>query len=59
MTQIEADAYAAAKEQGMTVVELTPEQLAAWKAGAEPVLESYKEAAGDLGAQLLNAATGM
>ncbi|WP_455373969.1 TRAP transporter substrate-binding protein [Limibacillus halophilus] len=59
MAEIEAEAYAAAKENGMTVVELTPEQLEAWKAGAQPVLESYKAAAGDLGAQLLNAATGM
>jgi C4-dicarboxylate-binding protein DctP len=59
MAQIEADAYAAAEENGMTVVELTPEQLEAWKAAAQPVLEGYKAAAGDLGAQLLNAATGM
>ncbi len=56
MTGIEAEAYAAAEENGMTIYTPTAEELEAWKAGAAPVLESYREAAGDLGAQLLEAA---
>ncbi len=56
VSQIEADAYAAAKEKGMTVYELSSEEVEAWKAGAQPVLESYKASAGDLGTQLLEAA---
>ena len=56
MSKIESDAYAAAKENGMTVYEPTAEELAAWKAAAAPVSDSYKTAAGDLGVQVLEAA---
>ena len=56
MSKIEAEAYAAAKENGMTVYEPTAEELAAWKAAAAPVYDSYKTAAGDLGVQVLEAA---
>ena len=56
MSKIESDAYAAAKENGMTVYEPTAEELAAWKAAAAPVYDSYKTAAGDLGVQVLEAA---
>lgn len=55
MSQIEADAYAAAEENGMTIVELNDEELAAWQAVAQPVYDSYLEATGDAGRQVLDA----
>lgn len=55
MAQIEADAYAAAKENGMTVVELSDEDLAAWKAVAQPVYDAYLSSAGDAGQAVLDA----
>ncbi|MEM8791670.1 MAG: TRAP transporter substrate-binding protein DctP [Pseudomonadota bacterium] len=57
MAEIEADAFAAAKENGMTVVELTEEDLAAWAAVSQPVYDAYLEAAGDAGAKILGAAS--
>lgn len=59
MAGIEAEAYAAAEENGMTVYTPTDAEIEAWKAGAAPVLDSYRAAAGDLGAQLLDAAQGL
>ena len=56
MAEIEADAYAAARENGMTVYEPTAEELEQWKAAAQPVFDKYREAAGDLGATVLEAA---
>ncbi|MFC6636806.1 C4-dicarboxylate ABC transporter substrate-binding protein [Sulfitobacter sp. JBTF-M27] len=55
MSQIEADAYAAAEENGMTIVELTDEELAAWQAVAKPVYDRYLEATGDAGKKILDA----
>ncbi|KIT17938.1 TRAP transporter substrate-binding protein DctP [Jannaschia aquimarina] len=59
MAQIEADAYAAAEENGMTIVELTDEELAAWREVSQPVFDSYRESAGELGARVLDAAEGL
>ena len=59
IARIEAEAYEAAKSEGMTVIELTPEEVAVWREGAGPVLKQYKEAAGPLGEQLLEAAEGL
>ncbi len=59
IARIEAEAYEAAKSEGMTVVNLTPDEVAAWREGAGPVLEQYKSAAGPLGAKLLEAAEGL
>ncbi|MDF2234387.1 TRAP transporter substrate-binding protein DctP [Albimonas sp. CAU 1670] len=56
MSQIEAAAYAAAKENGMTVYEPTAEEMEAWRATAQPVYDEYMEKAGDLGKQLMEAA---
>ena len=56
MSEIEAEAYAAAKENGMAVYQPTAEELAAWLAVAEPVYDAYKAKAGALGAQVLDAA---
>ncbi len=59
MSAIEAEAYAAAKENGMTVYTPTPEEMDAWRATAQPVYDAYKAAAGGLGEQLLTAAQGL
>ncbi|MCU9837000.1 TRAP transporter substrate-binding protein DctP [Ruegeria sp. WL0004] len=56
MSEIEAEAYAAAKENGMTVVELSDGDLAAWKAVAQPVYDAYLAATGDAGKAILDAA---
>ena len=55
MSQIEAEAFAAAKENGMTVVELSDDDLAAWKAVAQPVYDAYIAATGDTGKAILDA----
>jgi C4-dicarboxylate-binding protein DctP len=56
MASIEAEAYAAAKENGMTVVELTEDDLAQWKAVSQPVYDAYLTAAGEAGQKVLSAA---
>ncbi|ASP35152.1 TRAP transporter substrate-binding protein DctP [Labrenzia sp. VG12] len=56
MSQIEADAYAAAEENGMTVYKPTAEELSAWKAVSQPVYDAYVEKTGDLGKQVMDAA---
>jgi len=56
VSQIEADAYAAAKENGMTVYTPTDAEIAEWKAKSQPVYDAYKTKAGALGEQILNAA---
>ncbi|WP_223422325.1 TRAP transporter substrate-binding protein [Tateyamaria pelophila] len=55
MSQIEADAYAAAEENGMTIVELSDEELAAWQAVTQPVYDNYLEATGEAGQKIFDA----
>ncbi|MEM8553193.1 MAG: TRAP transporter substrate-binding protein DctP [Pseudomonadota bacterium] len=57
MASIEAAAYEAAIENGMTVVDLTDAELEAWKGVAAPVYDAYRTAAGDTGAAILSAVT--
>ncbi len=59
MSEIEAEAYAAARENGMTVYEPSAEEIEAWKAVAQPVYDAYLEGAGELGAGIMKAAQGM
>ncbi|GMG84029.1 TRAP transporter substrate-binding protein [Paralimibaculum aggregatum] len=59
MANIEAEAYAAAEANGMAVYRPTEAEIAAWKAAAQPVYDAYREKAGELGAQLLDAASGL
>ena len=59
MVQIEADAYQAAKENGMSVYEPTAEELAEWKKASQPVYDAYLENAGELGKQILDAANNL
>jgi C4-dicarboxylate-binding protein DctP len=56
MSQIEADAYAAAEENGMSVYRPTAEEISAWRAVSQPVYDAYGEKAGDLGKQVMDAA---
>ncbi|MEO0893947.1 MAG: TRAP transporter substrate-binding protein DctP [Pseudomonadota bacterium] len=58
MAAIEEAAYAAAEENGMTVVEISDEDLAAWQAVAQPVYDAYIEAAGEAGQAILDAVGG-
>ncbi|WP_299609968.1 TRAP transporter substrate-binding protein DctP [uncultured Tateyamaria sp.] len=55
MSQIEADAYAAAEENGMTIVELNDQQLAAWQEVSQPVIDEYLAATGEAGQKVLDA----
>ena len=59
VASIEADAYAAAKKNGMKVYVPTAAEIAEWRKGAAPVLAKYKKDAGALGAKVLNAAMAM
>ncbi len=56
ISQIEADAYEAAKANGMTIYRLTRAEVVAWRERSKPVIEIYKEGAGELGGRLLRAA---
>ena len=55
MAGLEADALAFARSK-MKVVELTPEDLAAWKEATRSVVDTYIQNAGPLGRQLVEAA---
>lgn len=56
MADIEAKAYTSAQENGMSIYTPTEAELEAWKQASTPVIDNYKESAGDLGVQLLKAA---
>lgn len=56
VAEIEAGAYAAAKENGVTVYTPTDAEIDAWKKASASVYDGYKEKAGDLGAAILKAA---
>ncbi|MEL6990527.1 MAG: TRAP transporter substrate-binding protein DctP [Pseudomonadota bacterium] len=55
MAEIEAAAYAAAEENGMTVVKLSDDDMAAWQSVAQPVYDAYLDSAGDAGKAILDA----
>ena len=55
ISEIEADGYRFAREKGMRVYDLTPDQVAEWRACSAPVLEGFMMDAGDLARQLLGA----
>lgn len=56
MSSIEAAAYAAAEENGMTIYTPTAEEMEAWKAASQPVYETFIERTGDTGRAMLEAA---
>ena len=55
VSQIEADAYALAESKGMKIVTPSKSDIEAFKKASKPVYEAYKNNAGKLGAQLLDA----
>ncbi|MEM1345079.1 MAG: TRAP transporter substrate-binding protein DctP [Pseudomonadota bacterium] len=59
MAQIEAEAYDAAREAGMTIYTPSAAELDAWRGVSQPVYDAYLEKAGPLGATLLEAAQGL
>jgi C4-dicarboxylate-binding protein DctP len=59
MAGIEAEAYEAARAEGMAVYEPTPDEIAAWRAVSQPVYDAYIEKSGDLGRRVLDAAQGL
>lgn len=59
MSAIEAEAYAAAESEGMTIYEPTAEQVIAWREASQPVYDEFAETAGALGMQVLEAAKGL
>ncbi|MEZ5652444.1 MAG: TRAP transporter substrate-binding protein DctP [Burkholderiaceae bacterium] len=58
MSSIEADAYAAAKSNGMKVYEPSAAEMAAWKAVSKPVYEAFVAKTGATGKAMLEAAQG-
>ncbi|WP_119168603.1 TRAP transporter substrate-binding protein [Algihabitans albus] len=56
ITEIENEAYDAAKENGMQVHELSSEEIEAWRAGSQPVIDQYLAETGELGRQVYEAA---
>lgn len=59
VSAIEAEAFAAAESNGMTIYTPTEAELAEWVAASSPVYDAYTEGAGELGAKLLEAARGL
>ncbi len=59
ISQIEADAYAAAEQNGMQVYTLSEAEVAAWREGAQPVIDDYLATSGELGQQLYDAAVAL
>jgi C4-dicarboxylate-binding protein DctP len=53
--EIETKAYAFAREKGMKIHELTPDQVAEWRACSSGVLEAYMGGTGDLVRQITGA----
>lgn len=59
MSSIEAEAYDAARANGMEVYQPTEAELAAWREASQPVYEAFVKNSGPLGAQLMDAAKGL
>lgn len=51
----ESEGYALAAKNGMTVHEITPDEVAEWRVCSAPVLESFMNNAGELGQRLMEA----
>lgn len=56
MSNIEAEAYAEAEKNGMAIYHPSDEEIAAWKAAAQPVVDEYLASSGDLGKKVYDAA---
>jgi C4-dicarboxylate-binding protein DctP len=53
MADIESQAYAFARGKGMTIYDLTPDEVAEWRECSAPVLEDYMSHTGELGHLLM------
>jgi len=53
---IEAEAFEAARAQGMTIYRLSQAEIDAWRKAAQPVYDDFRNAAGSLGAEMQQAA---
>lgn len=52
---LEADSYALAEEKGLTIQELTPEDIADWRICSSDIMESFMADAGNVAEQLMHA----
>ena len=59
MSAIEAEAYEAASDNGMTIYTPSAEEVAVWREASQPVYEEFTETAGELGKQVLGSAQDM
>jgi len=59
MSTIEAEAYTAAQDNGMTIYTPTDAEIATWREASQPVYDSFANTAGALGKQVLEAAQGL
>jgi C4-dicarboxylate-binding protein DctP len=55
MADIEAKAYAFARDKGMTIYDLAPNDVAEWRACSAPVLDDYLKLAGEFGQRMMAA----
>jgi C4-dicarboxylate-binding protein DctP len=55
LRQRETEGYALALKNGMTIHEVTPDDVAEWRACSAPVLEEFMSKSGELGQRLLEA----
>lgn len=55
VAEIERKAYEGARQKGMTIVELTANEIAEWRACSAGLLDDYMESGGDLAAGLMAA----
>jgi C4-dicarboxylate-binding protein DctP len=55
MADIEAKAYAFAREKGMKIHDLLPDEVAEWRACSARIIDEYMVEAGELGGQLMAA----
>jgi C4-dicarboxylate-binding protein DctP len=58
MSAIEARAYAAAKENGMTIYTPTDAEMAEWRSVSQPVYDDFLAKTGEMGKAMMDAAQG-
>jgi TRAP-type C4-dicarboxylate transport system substrate-binding protein len=55
MAEIDARAYAFAREKGMKIHELTPDDVSEWRACSAALVDDYMKEAGELASKLMAA----
>ncbi|MBC6416799.1 MAG: TRAP transporter substrate-binding protein DctP [Rhodospirillales bacterium] len=56
VSEIEAEAFQAARDHGMTVYIPTADEIEAWKKASAPVIQEWLKTSGEMGKQVLDAA---